>query len=378
MTLIEEGYRNAIRVIRICDTPKGLYASGTPEGYTSVWSRDSNITFLGASLVGKEFKKSFLRTLEVLVKFQSPRGQIANAIGLYDPLYRSQISYNTIDSTLWFVIGEHIYAKAYGDMTLLRKHHRAIDKSLTWLSFQDVSEEHLLAQQPTTDWQDAFPHKYGRTINTQALYYAVLRMTGDDKEADLVRKLTNGSSRPHLALWSKKLGYYLPWTWKDHDGDREEDHWFDTLGNLLAIVVGLTDPPQARSILSYIDKTKINRPYPLKCMYPPIYPRSKLWKSYFLKSDARKPYHYLNGGIWPFLGGFYVAALVKTKQLEKAKHELEFLAKAVKQGKKLEWEFNEWLDGRTGRPMGGVYQAWSAGAYLFAYECFKHKSVPFF
>ena len=58
--------------------------------------------------------------------------------------------------------------------------------------------------------------------------------------------------------------------------------------------------------------------------------------------------------------------------------ELNNLAEANKLGKNGEWEFNEWLDGRSGEPKGAVYQAWSAGAYLYAYECVKRKKVLFF
>jgi glycogen debranching enzyme len=378
MGLAQEGYLNAVKALKLCITPKGLYASGTKEGYTSVWSRDSNISLLGGALVGREFKKVFGDSLNTLVKNQSALGQIPNAVGIYDPLLRSDVTYSTIDSSLWFLLGEHVYAKAYNEKSLLKKHEIHIEKAFKWVRYQDFSEEHLPTQQPTGDWQDAFPHKYGRTINTEALYYAALRFLGKNKEAALVKKLVNGPLRPHLALYDKKLGFYLPWAWKDHDGDREAEYWFDSLGNLLAIVSGLADPTKARSILRYIETHRINRPYPVKCIDPPIYPKSKLWKSYFSKSDARTPHHYLNGGIWPFIGGFYVAALIKAKQFKKAEGELELLAKAVKQGRELVWEFNEWLDGVHGKPRGGIYQAWSAGAYIFAYECVKRKKVPFF
>ena len=42
------------------------------------------------------------------------------------------------------------------------------------------------------------------------------------------------------------------------------------------------------------------------------------------------------------------------------------LAEANRLGREREWEFNEWLHGATGRPMGKAYQAWSAAAYLRA------------
>lgn len=377
MEIAEKAKIEAIRALKHCITPRGLFASGTKEGYASIWSRDSNIALLGGALVGNEFKEVFSRSLATLRKHQSPHGQIPNAVGVYDELRRSDITYNTVDSSLWFVIGEHVYRKAYRDATLLKKYGGAIERALEWVQFQDWSEEGLPAQLPTTDWQDAFPHKYGRTINTQALYYGALRLMGKRKEAERVKRLVNGPGRPHLALFDKKRGYYLPWAWKDHDGDREEEYWFDSLGNLLAIVTGLADRNKALSILSTIERKKIHRPYPVKCMTPPITKKSTLWKSYFSKCIST-PYHYLNGGIWPFIGGFYVAALVKTREFKKAERELENVARANRVGRGREWEFNEWIDGITGKPKGNIWQAWSAGTYLFAYECVKRKRVPFF
>jgi glycogen debranching enzyme len=42
------------------------------------------------------------------------------------------------------------------------------------------------------------------------------------------------------------------------------------------------------------------------------------------------------------------------------------------------WEFNEWLHGETGHPMGYALQAWSAGMYLFAHHAVKTGEVPLF
>jgi len=227
------------------------------------------------------------------------------------------------------------------------------------------------------DWQDAFPHKYGRTINTHALYYAVLNFIGEGKLANYLKEVMNYEKEKYLSLYDPKLGYYLPWAWKNHDGDREEEQWFDSLGNILAVITGLASDKIAESILNYIDKEKINRPYPCKTIWPPIKAGDKEWHSYFSKCDSREPYHYSNAGIWLFIGGFYVVALVKVKQYQKAVEELEKLTQANLL--KLEGhEFNEWLDGQTGEPKGKPYQAWSAGTYIYAYECLKQKKVLFF
>lgn len=378
MSITEEGLRRAVAVLESAAKPTGFYASGLPHGYEATWARDSMITSLGASLLGEKFEAPFRKSLALLAKNQSELGQIPNAVGTYNRDRQSDVTYNTVDSTLWYILGHFAYARAYNDKSLFKAHIKNINKALLWLKYQDPNEDKLLVQQPTMDWQDAFPHKYGRAINTQALYYAVLLKIGDVKLAGHIKRVVNGEIEKYLSLYDSKLGYYLPWAWKNHDGLREEEYWFDTLGNLLAIVSGLATPRIAEKILHYIDREKINRPYPCKAIYPPIKPGDKEWHPYFSESDARTPYQYLNAGIWPMIGGFYVAALVAAGQFKKAQSELKRLAEANKKGIEREWEFNEWLHGRSGRPYGTPYQAWSAGAYIFAYESARQRGAPFF
>ncbi|HPI67410.1 MAG TPA: glycoside hydrolase 100 family protein, partial [bacterium] len=290
----------------------------------------------------------------------------------------SIVTFTTIDSSLWFIIGEYIYKNAYHDSTLFEKHKTVINKTWFWLTCQDTGEDYLPEQHPTSDWQDAFPHKYGHCIATQALYYAALKMAGKNSEALKVKQIVNGHGRPDLKMFADKKGFYLPYVWKNHDGDREEGGWFDAQGNLLAIITGLADKYQANKILNFVERNKINKPYPVKAIYPALKKGDKEWFSYFEKCGAKDPYQYLNAGIWPYLGAFYVAALVKAGKLRTAQKELANLTQANKIGRELEWEFNEWLDGLTGKPKGAVYQAWSAGSYLFACECVKRKKVIYF
>ena len=378
MEITQEAYNKAVKVLERCSKTIGFSASGASGGYKGLWARDSMVTSLGASLVKENFKNVFKKSLESLSKNQSELGQIPNAVGDYNADRKSKITFNTIDSSSWYIIGQFVYSKSYRDDNLLRRCKRNINKTFLWLKYQDPNEDNLLAQLPTTDWQDAFPHKYGHTINTQALYYAALKMSGQNKLAEHIKKVINGDREKYLSLYDEKLGYYLPWTWKNHDGEREQEEWFDTLGNLLAIITGLATPKIASSIIKYIEKNKVDKPYPCKAIYPPIKPGDKEWHSYFSKSLAKNPYNYLNAGVWPFIGAFYVVALIKTKNYKKAEVELKKLAEANKLGKRGDWEFNEWLSGKTGRAEGNPFQAWSAGAYIFAFECLKNKKVLFF
>ncbi len=381
--IINEAYAEAVKVIEACSKDSGFYASGLKGGYEATWARDSMITTLGASLLGNKFKLPIARSLTLLAKWQSKNGQIPNCVGSYNIDRRSDKTFNSIDSSLWFIIGHYAYARAFNNTGLLKKQKNNIARALVWLRYQDPNEDGLLSQQPTMDWQDAFPHKYGNVINTQALYFQVLKLTGYQKQALHLRKVVDGDIEAYLQLYDKKLGYYLPWNWKNHAGDREQEEWFDSLGNILAVLTGLAKRNIAESIVRHIEKEKINRPFGCKAIWPPIKPGDKEWHSYFSKCDARTPMEYLNGGIWPFIGGFYIAALVRMNEHEKAEKELAILAKGnmqelnIRQGKKA-YAFNEWLHGKTGKPKGEPYQAWTAAMYIYAYECVKQKRAIYF
>lgn len=366
----------ALQTIHRCATPNGLYASGPPDGYTMVFSRDAMITLLGACATGDEtvqiqFKKSLL----TLGKHQSKTGQIPNAVDLWDKKRPKYVSFATLDSTLWWLIGLHHYAKRYSDSKLLPQNKIRIEKAFFWLECLDTGEDSMPEQQSTSDWQDAFPHKYGHVLNTQALYYWALSLYGRKKEAALLRKTVNGGRRKDWCLWDAKRGYYLPWAWKDHDGYRETEHWFDSLGNLLAILTGLADQRQTNSILGFIAKHSLNKPFPLRCIHPPIRSQSGEWKDYFNACAAKEPGDYLNGGIWPFIGGLYVVALVKMKQFKEAEFELLQLEKA----NLLDFHhlFPEWIRPSNSEAFG-VDQAWSAGGFLWAMEAVCTKKAFLF
>jgi glycogen debranching enzyme len=87
-----------------------------------------------------------------------------------------------------------------------------------------------------------------------------------------------------------------------------------------------------------------------------------------------------NGGIWPFISGLYIAALVAAKKYDLAEQKLMALTKLVKiaRNKKLEFGFNEWYKAQDGKPMGQDWQTWSASNYLYAARCVAEKKTPFF
>jgi len=362
--MLQRCYEKAKEVIKRNCFSNGLFAS---IGYDALWTRDSMISLIGASLdKEKKFREAFKQSLITLKKHQSKLGQIPNAVDKFGKR-KSHVDYQSIDSTLWFIIGEHVYKERYKDSSLFNKHKKAISKALTWLSYQDMSEDGMLEQLPTTDWQDAFPHKYGHIINTQALYYRVLILNGEKEKAKKLKAVVN--EKKGWKLWNKE--FYIAWRWKNHNQYKEIGSWFDSLGNILAIIFDLADKEKAEKILSHIKKQKIDMPYPVKAIYPPIKKGSKDWQDYFKDCDAGKPYHYLNGGIWPYIGGFYVLALIKLKKFKQAEEQLQKLAESNLRG-----NFPEWISPLNKKGYG-KFQAWNAGIYIAAFNSLKRKKVLF-
>jgi hypothetical protein len=157
--------------------------------------------------------------------------------------------------------------------------------------------------------------------------------------------------------------HYLPWL-----GFRAAGEWFDSLGHLLAIIAGVADAGATATILNFIARYGLAE-RPVKALHPEIRPGDADWRDYY--GMLNLPGHYHNGGIWPFIGGFYVAALVKTERHTEAEAALVRLALLNEAG-----GFNEWHHGSTGDPMGMRDQAWSSGMYVYAFECVRRRALP--
>jgi hypothetical protein len=73
-----------------------------------------------------------------------------------------------------------------------------------------------------------------------------------------------------------------------------------------------------------------------------------------------------------------VAALVRHGWLGEAERLLASLAQANRQGINQAWEFNEWMHGESGHPMGYAKQAWSAAMFLYAEHALRIGELPLF
>lgn len=409
MDIINEAYVRAQDVLRRCVSPLGFKASALPGGYPQVWGRDGPITSLGALLLDDaDLIKAAKDTLVTLAEGQTELGMIPLNVHAKSGESSGENA-GCVDANLWFIVGHFIYHSVTGDREFALNAYPALEKALLWLRYQDMNDCGLLEVPEAGNWADLLAVRYN-TLYDNALYVAACRAMSlmpcpRGKEfTDYASLGLNVATRINGLMWLDRgwdahefaehleylKGMRLEWYMVYHNAGvlssrpyylpflafRECGDYLDTFGNLITILLGIANPQRSTQILDYIHASGAESPYPAKAFFPPILPGDREWREYYRSRNLNLPHQYHNGGIWPFLGGLYVATLVHSGRLDVAEETLARLATSVAQGRRGPWEFNEWLHGVSGRPMGHPFQAWSAGMYVFAYHALRDGRVP--
>ncbi len=347
-------------------------------GYPEPYTRDLMICLPGVLVSGhQKLIAIYKKVLEQLAKNQSSNGHIPSLV--HDPEDRG-----ASDCTPLFLMGVGLYRQATGDKNFLED---AVEESLMWMRYQSPCDRVIVAQLPTSDWRDEqWVLGYGLFVNT--IVYTYLQLLGNHQAAEKVKDemgrfaVTGERQHRHVheGLVLPKKPYYALWSYKVYCSER-----FDLLGNSLAILSGIASPTRTRSMISWIEKEcgHLRQKGQLGVSLPPnffpyIQPTDPDWLERY--ETYNQPGQYHNGGIWPFICGFYVSALVAAKKHKLAEIKLVELAKINQpyRAEKQDFGFNEWLSAKDGRPRGQDWQSWSAAMYLYAAECVEQKRTPFF
>lgn len=379
LSLIEEAKAAALEVLlkNVHGPFQGLPRTAT-WGYPEPYTRDLLISIFGiAATENSILLESIKKVLNTLALNQSFHGHIPS-------LVHDKNDRGASDTTPLFLIATSIYRKLTGNTEFLSE---AVDKAINWMEYQSPSDQYLIAQQPTSDWRDElWVPGYGLFVNT--LSYCYLRLLNKHKKANFLRNamsrfvITDGLIHKHESegLVVEKKPYFALWSYKIYSSDR-----FDLLGNSLAILSGIASPTRANDIILWIEEkcNELRGNGELGSELPPnFFP-------YIQKEDLdylpryrkyNNPGDYHNGGIWPFVCGFYIAALVAVKKYNLASEKLLALTHTVKMAKDAEinYGFNEWHKAQNNSPMGQNWQSWSAALYLYAAKCVEAGSTPFF
>ena len=348
-------------------------------GYPEPYTRDLLIASLGILTSGnKKLIQSLKRVLETLAKNQSPLGHIPSLV--HDPEDRG-----ASDTTPLFIMTVALFRQVTGKNDFLEQ---AVQKAAKWMEYQSPADRCLVAQLPTSDWRDEqWVLGYGLYVNS--IVYTYLKLLGQNEKtarySEAMGRFTIKGEiiprRVHEGLVLRYKPYYALWSYKVHKSER-----FDLLGNSLAILSGIASPTRAKHIIYWVESecTLIRKAEELADVdlppnfFPYIRPEDQDWMPRYEKYNQPGEYH--NGGIWPFICGFYIAALVATKRFKLAEKKLIALTNFIRQTRKanVEFGFNEWHRAQDGTPQGQDWQTWSAAMYLYAIDCVEKNMTPFF
>jgi len=381
-TLLSEGLDRARALLHRNLTPHGITAASvTAEDhhrhYHCVFGRDASICALGMAVSGDPvLREGAARGLRTLAAHQAGNGQIPKFVDV-DSQQGDFWYVGCIDATLWWLIAIDFLDREAG-LPLRTELAPAIARAIDWLHCQEHPRLHLVQQNEASDWADIMPRS-GFVLYSNALWHAVKRRYGlpdtasthhhfnhlfhpfsrDLPEYRRLRLLTD-----FVRQKARRRDLYLSFVNFSFFGEEG-----DVFGNLLAILFGLAEARQGRRILRTLRRDRVDHPLPVRATCTPIRRRDRLWRAYMDRHRQNREHQYHNGGIWPFIGGFWVMALASLGQRREATRALRQLAAA---NAIRDWEFNEWYHGKTGKPMGMPGQSWNAAMLLLASHALDH------
>jgi len=401
---IEEGFAHAVDVLRKNSTSIGFSASTEKHvNYYSVWARDHSICAISALLTkDDELITTAKNGILMLLRKQIDHGQLPTYVEIENrkKVYGGLGVITSIDTNMWVPIAAAMLYKKTNDKRFLSNTNieRYMKLYRLYKAF-DSNDCGLVEVHKAGDWADVFNRTY-HVLYDECLYYLALRalmflfkekLKQKKLQADYSKQLKKrirwiSKRKPRVKrklnelFWftkdniskvfeeymiydkipKKEYGYYqshlmpfkIQWS-----------HRCDIFGNVLAMLSDIANKDKKRKIIKHVLKKKANEPFPVRCMDPPVKKKDIDWQKIY--EFKEQPYMYHNGGIWPMVAGFWINALARNGKTRKAEEDLKKLTDVLK---KQDWKFHEYMHGRTGKPFGREYQAWSAAGYIIAYH----------
>lgn len=373
--LLAECTQAGLALLEANSTPHGILAASRTQAaearrYTRIFGRDAAICVMAMCGSGvPALERSAVASLDALAAQQAANGQIPKYV---DPegLDADFWYLGCIDATLWWLIAvDHV--RRHGSVGATHWQD-GVQRAVGWLLAQEHQHFRLLQQNEASDWADIMPRS-GYVLYTNALWHEVKRRFALE-HAEATRHHFNHLFNPfqrdlptyhrarllrHYARRGRRdPGLYLSFVNLAVVGDEG-----DVFGNVLALLCGLADEDMATRIADTIVAAHADLPYPVRVVLHPLTRQHGLWRRYMERHQQNLVHQYHNGGIWPFVGGFWAMALARLGRVDEARAVLLRLAQAnAAHG----WRFTEWFHGRTLAPRGMPGQSWNAAAFLLA------------
>lgn len=399
----KDAYEQSKNILKECATPHGFKAAAKEKGgYERIWGRDSMVCSLAALLTeDKVLHAQVKKSLLTLLKFQHKHGQIPSNVDVK----KKKVSYGggagRIDAMLWFLIGFGQYVKRTKDVAFAKCHYEKFKKTIGLMDLYEFNDRGFIYVPKTGDWADEYIQE-GYILYDQLLYYKALqeyiyirrklRKTTAKQEMDckklkkkilvnFILKKKNITSKHvyNKTLFKKsikKKKYRIPYL-LPYFNPSEYGYRFDGFANALAFHCKILTRKKEKEIIKYIKSVfSTNTHFLIPAFYPSITKSDPEWAELienYSASFKNETHQYHNGGLWPMITGFYASALGE-KYPKKA---IEYLDGINWANKKNNWDFPEYLNGKTFARGGKHKQAWSAAAGIMAYETIINEKSLF-
>ena len=324
-----------------------------------------------------------------------------------------------VDSCLWWIILLRIYRKATGDTELA--HEPDFQKGIRII--MDLCLVKRFDMYPTllvpegAFMIDRRMGVYERPLEIQALFYAAMLSADElllhENKIDIQEEIKQrlGRLKRHirehywidlgrvnemhryeneefgeevenkfniypdsLATWvadwlPKQTGYLA-----GNLGPGRMDFRFFALGNLMAIICSLAAEEQSQKIMNLIAKrwSDLVGDMPMKICFPAL--EGKEWELITGCDPKNVRWSYHNGGSWPVLLWFLVAAAQKTGRTNIGERAIKTAEKRWRDHN-YEDKWPEYYDGRKGTLVGKKamrYQTWTIAAYIVAKDLMEN------
>ena len=173
-----------------------------------------------------------------------------------------------------------------------------------------------------------------------------------------------------VADWIPKEGGYLA----GNLGPGRMDFRFFALGNMMSIICSLADEEQSQKIMNLIGKRWLDLvgSMPMKICYPAV--EDKEWELITGCDPKNVRWSYHNGGNWPVLLWFLVAAALKSGRQSIAERAIKAAEKRWSEFKDRD-KWPEYYDGKRGMLVGKKamrYQTWTVAGYIVAKDLIEN------
>ncbi len=327
------------------------------------FGRDSAWTGFAALTLG--FLGEVLNQLNLLARFQTPKGQIPHEIVLL-PNVGSKIKtgYMSIDSTpLWIILLKEFYDWSLREDVVTKNYEKIVKAYYFLKNVCDIDQDLLLENQPEKlliGWPERWANRRrGKCVEINAYWLEALRaleeiaMIMGDKNfyKEVSKTKTSVEKLFDKVFWDETKSFY-----RDHVNDEDSV----TIFPIMPLYYCIASKAKAEKVLERIRKNDFKTPWGIRSVSSedPIYDGG---------------YH--SGAIWPLHTGWVIIAALNYGEVDFALQMLKILVDQTFKNSD-PGRINEVYSDVDGNEMGQFIQAWSSAALIYSLTNGFFKIIP--